>query len=150
MRPYLRDFFNKVSPIYELIIFTASTAPYAKAVVSHIDPERKFINFILTREHCMETKNGFFIKDLRILKNRDLKDIIIVDNLVHSFGFQIENGVPILEFLDDKNDQELRYLADYLLRGHHISDIRDYNREKLRLLEMAQKKFEDIESEIKY
>ena len=35
----------------------------------------------------METKNGFFIKDLRILNNKELKDIIIVDNLAHSFGF---------------------------------------------------------------
>lgn len=35
----------------------------------------------------METKNGFFIKDLRIIKNRELKDIVIVDNLAHSFGF---------------------------------------------------------------
>ena len=98
----------------------------------------------------METKNGFFIKDLRILKNRDLKDMIIVDNLVHSFGFQIENGVPIIEFLNDPSDMELKYLADYLLKGHHISDLRDYNREKLRLIEMCQRKFEDIESEFKF
>lgn len=37
----------------------------------------------------METHNGFFIKDLRIIRNRGLKDLIIVDNLVHSFGLQI-------------------------------------------------------------
>ena len=35
----------------------------------------------------METKNGFFIKDLRIIKNRLLKNTIMVDNLAHSFGF---------------------------------------------------------------
>ena len=34
----------------------------------------------------MATKNGFFIKDLRIVENRDMKDLIIVDNLSHSFG----------------------------------------------------------------
>ena len=34
----------------------------------------------------METKNGFMIKDLRILKDINLKDVIIVDNLSHSFG----------------------------------------------------------------
>lgn len=52
----------------------------------------------------METKNGFFIKDLRIVKGKDLKKMILVDNLAHSFGFQIENGVPILEWHQDKND----------------------------------------------
>jgi CTD small phosphatase-like protein 2 len=35
----------------------------------------------------METKNGFFIKDLRIVGNKLLKDMVIVDNLAHSFGF---------------------------------------------------------------
>jgi CTD small phosphatase-like protein 2 len=44
----------------------------------------------------METQNGFFIKDLRIIQNKELKDIIMVDNLVHSFGLQLTNGIPIL------------------------------------------------------
>jgi len=35
----------------------------------------------------METKNGFFLKDLRIVKEADLAHTIIVDNLAHSFGF---------------------------------------------------------------
>ena len=53
----------------------------------------------------METKNGFYIKDLRIIKKKPIEKMIIVDNLAHSFGFQIENGVPILEWHNDKNDQ---------------------------------------------
>jgi len=53
----------------------------------------------------METHNGFFIKDLRIIRNRGLKDLIIVDNLVHSFGLQIENSIPILEYLKGKDDK---------------------------------------------
>ena len=48
--------------------------------------------------------NGFKIKDLRIVKNRSLGDIIIVDNLVHSFGLQLDNGIPILDFVDNKED----------------------------------------------
>ena len=52
----------------------------------------------------METKNGFFIKDLRIIKNRELKNMILVDNLSHSFGFQLDNGIPILEWHNDPKD----------------------------------------------
>ena len=42
---------------------------------------------ILSRNFCLETKKGLFIKDLRIIKNRNLQDMVIVDNLSHSFAF---------------------------------------------------------------
>jgi hypothetical protein len=32
------------------------------------------------------TSEGYFVKDLRIL-SRDLKEVILVDNLAYSFGF---------------------------------------------------------------
>ena len=44
------------------------------------------------------------VKDLDILKNRNLKDIIIIDNYIQSFAFHIENGIPILMWKDDQND----------------------------------------------
>jgi hypothetical protein len=31
--------------------------------------------------------------------------MIIIDNLVHSFAFQLDNGIPILEFLANKKDR---------------------------------------------
>ena len=93
----------------------------------------------------METKNGFFVKDLRIIKNRELKNIIIVDNLAHSFGFQIENGVPILEWHNHKKkDSELKYLMDYLLEILYADDVREFNKKKLKLTELAFLKMEDL------
>jgi len=92
----------------------------------------------------METKNGFFIKDLRIIKNRDLKNLIMVDNLSHSFGFQIENGVPILEWHNDFKDMELKYLADYLIEAVEKDDVRVFNLERLKLRDMANFKAEDF------
>jgi len=85
--------------------------------VSFLDPEGKYINGILNRSNCMETKNGFFIKDLRIVKNKDLKQMVLVDNLAHSFGFQIDNGIPILEWHNDKTDTELKNLMPYLIEA---------------------------------
>jgi CTD small phosphatase-like protein 2 len=76
-----------MSKIYEIIIFTASSKDYAEAAVKKIDPDSNYIDFVLVRDDCMVTRNGFYLKDLRILKDRNLKDIIIVDNLTHSFGF---------------------------------------------------------------
>jgi len=50
------------------------------------------------------TEEGVHIKDLRVIGNRDLKDLVIVDNAAYSFGYQIDNGVPIIPFYDNKND----------------------------------------------
>ena len=60
----------------------------------------------LYRQHCVETNYGL-IKDLRIVGNRDLKDMIIVDNSALSFAFHVRNGIPILPFYDDQFDEEL-------------------------------------------
>jgi len=40
--------------------------------------------------------------------------MIIVDNAVYSFGYQLNNGVPILPFYDDKSDEEMLHLIYYL------------------------------------
>ena len=134
-----------MSLFYEIYIFTASSYDYANEIINFIDSERKYISGLLVRENCMETKIGFFIKDLRIVKNRALKDMIIVDNLAHSFGFQVENGIPILEFHDDKYDEELKYLCDYLIEATQNDDLREFNKQKLRLSQIAAMKIEEIE-----
>ena len=59
----------------------------------------------------MNTEEGVYIKDLRIIKNRNLKDIVIIDNAVYSFGFQLDNGIPILPFYEDKSDEEMLHLV---------------------------------------
>jgi CTD small phosphatase-like protein 2 len=53
-----------------------------------------------------------YVKDLRIFEpSRRLEDIVIVDNAVYSFGYQLENGIPIIPFYDDKKDEELLHLT---------------------------------------
>lgn len=85
----------------------------------------------------METKNGFFIKDLRIIKNREMNNMVLVDNLSHSFGFQIDNGIPILEWHNDQKDQELKFLINYLVSAAFVDSIPNYNRKNLRIHELA-------------
>jgi CTD small phosphatase-like protein 2 len=132
-RPYVTEFLQAMSEIYEIIVFTASPACYAKEVVDMLDPTKKMISYLLTRQHCMETMNGNYIKDLRIMKNRSLKNMIIIDNLVHSFGLQLENGIPILEFKGNEDDRELKYIGKYLTHLARVPDVREYNRNHLRL-----------------
>jgi CTD small phosphatase-like protein 2 len=60
------------------------------------------IDGIIHRNHCLKTKKGYYLKDVRIIKNRRLEDIILVDNASYSFGNSIDNGVIIIiyHFLD--------------------------------------------------
>jgi CTD small phosphatase-like protein 2 len=86
-----------LSTNYELCIFTAGDKAYADAILDRIDPNKEYIAHRLYRQHC--TKRGnFYVKDLRIIEDRDLKDIILVDNSIISFAFQMNNGVPISSF----------------------------------------------------
>ena len=52
----------------------------------------------------------------------------MIDNLTHSFCFQIENGIPIVEWRGEENDNELTHLANFLIEAKDYRDLRDYNR----------------------
>lgn len=57
----------------------------------------------------------------------------MVDNLVHSFGLQLTNGIPILQFLSNKQDRELQGLEKMLIELSTKEDVRDYLQERLKV-----------------
>ena len=61
---------------------------------------------------------------------------MIVDNAVYSFGFQLDNGIPILPFYDDKNDEEMLHLVYYLKCLSQFGDVREQNRKAFQLKEL--------------
>ena len=70
---------------------------------------------------------------MRILANRNLKNIIIVDNAVYSFGYQLENGIPIISWHNDKYDKELYNLIGYFKILVNSDDVRDTNAKTFQL-----------------
>lgn len=52
---------------------------------------------------------------------------------MHSFGLQITNGIPILEFTNNKADREFIGLEKTLIEMAEVPDVRDYLTEKLQL-----------------
>lgn len=60
-----------------------------------------------------------------MLSGRKIEDIIIVDNRVCSYGLNLENGIPIKDFMGDKNDTELFHLTHYIKsKLLNCSDVR--------------------------
>lgn len=105
------------------MVFTASHKGYADKVIDLLDPEHKYISHRLFRDHCFKTKQGVYVKDLRIL-NRSLDKVILVDNAMYSFALQLSNGVPIIPFSDNPADQELQHLTSFLLKLRQAEDVR--------------------------
>ena len=119
-RPNLDYFLKKVSEIYNIIIFTASLSQYASPLIDILDPENKFKR--LFRENCLK-RNGFYIKDLNQI-GKNFKDIIIIDNNPISFIMNQDNGLPIMTWYENMNDNELIKLIPLLEYLSNVNDVR--------------------------
>lgn len=62
-----------------------------------------------------------------MIGNRDINNLIIIDNAAYSFGFHIDNGIPIIPYYDNKEDTELKDLTNYLKKLHAVENIKDIN-----------------------
>lgn len=109
-------------------MFTASNKEYADTILDYIDPNGTLIQHRFYRESCIKTTDNVYIKDLRIFRNVNLKDIIIVDNAVYSFGVQLDNGIPITPFKEDPDDTEFKHLIKHLEKCAKADDMREVNK----------------------
>lgn len=130
-RPHLQNFMERVASLFEIIIFTASQSIYAEQLLNVLDPKRRIIRHRVFRDSCVFVE-GNYLKDLSVL-GRDLAHVIIIDNSPQAFGFQVDNGIPIESWFDDRADQELLSLLPFLESLVGVEDVRPLIAQKFKL-----------------
>ena len=127
IRPHAKEFLEFAAENYNLILFTAGHKIYAEAIIKKLDPSDKLFKLKFYRDQCIEFKNCF-IKDLTILPTFGLKDMILVDNCIFSFIRNLQNGILISTYYNDKNDNELKNLIGFLANNiQECKDVRTVN-----------------------
>ena len=125
IRPGAEEFIKELSEFYEIIIFTAALQNYADLIISGLDPDG-VVSDKLYRQHTINKDNSY-IKDLEKL-GRDIKKVIIIDNISENFSKQPQNGLNICDFEGNEYDEELKYLKEDLIKLIKLkpNDVRLY------------------------
>lgn len=136
IRPFYDECMENLANYYELVVFTAAEQDYADAILDVLDTEN-LISHRLYRQHCIAIEDKYFVKDLRIVQDRELENMVLVDNSIISMAYNIDNGIPVAPFFRwTKGDEEFLFLHSYLDELFHVEDIREHNREKFKLQEI--------------
>jgi RNA polymerase II subunit A-like phosphatase len=108
MRPGLNDFFEHMSKLYEMHIYTMATRAYAQEVAKIIDPERRYFgDRILSRDENYTDK----LKSLHRLFPNNTDMAVIIDDRADIWGYS-DNlvRVPVFNFFPGAGDINASFL----------------------------------------
>ncbi|MCF6406825.1 HAD family hydrolase [Chitinophaga filiformis] len=131
MRPGLDQFLANISTHFTLGVWSSASDKYVEEIVKMITPDAMEWFMIWGKSRCTIKRDYnldtyYFEKRLDKVKKKGFKleQIIIVDDSPEKSRSNYGNAVYIEPFEGDRNDDELRYLYDYLLTLKEVSNIR--------------------------
>ncbi|KAH7410305.1 hypothetical protein DE146DRAFT_644476 [Phaeosphaeria sp. MPI-PUGE-AT-0046c] len=108
MRPGLKDFFDRMSTIYEMHVYTMATRAYAEAIMKIIDPDRKYFgDRILSRDENYTDK----LKNLTRLFYQNTAMVVIIDDRADVWQYSPHLvRVPVFNFFLGAGDINAAFL----------------------------------------
>lgn len=122
LRPYVKEFLQAMSKVYEMFVYTSAKKEYAEKILDILDPRRQLFRHRLYQEDCTCVL-GHYVKDLEVLE-RDLAKTVVLDNAPHTYPYHLMNMIPIKSWSGEKEDKELHKLIPYLERLSGADDLR--------------------------
>ena len=96
---------QRLSNSFELVLFTTAVAGYANFFFQLLNQQTGgLLSHFLHRDHCVHIYKGTFLKPLELVKDRQLSKVLLLDNSAVSFGFNLDNGIPVTTWRGDPND----------------------------------------------
>ncbi|KAI3920186.1 hypothetical protein MKX01_017843 [Papaver californicum] len=144
LRPYVHKFLERVSELFDVVIFTASDRVYADPTLDFLDPQGKLIAGRYYDNSVVYGVNGY-VKDLTIF-GVDLAKVILVDNCPANFCLQKDNGIPIASWYFNPHDEELStpYLGEVgcceRYKAYHCREIQSLQEWRERWWQINKKK----------
>lgn len=89
IRPYTREFLRAISEFWEICFYSTRKKKIVNSIQWHLDPNGEIIKGVLARENCLMLEDGRLIKDLSLIVNRSLKDMVMLDYKIHSFAMNL-------------------------------------------------------------
>ncbi|KAL2090312.1 hypothetical protein ACEWY4_015000 [Coilia grayii] len=123
LRPYVKDFLQAMSKIFEMFVYTSAKREYAEKIVDILDPKRNLFRHRLYQEHCCCVL-GHYVKDLSLLE-RDPMKTVILDNAPHTYPYHLMNMIPVKSWFGDEDDKELQRLIPHMEKLAEAEDVRE-------------------------
>ena len=113
IRPYFLRFLRQCSLLFEIIIFTKFEPEFSIDILSTICSDADLVDSLLCKENC-SLLGDKTIKELKIIQNRQKKNILILDHELSMWPFDIQNVVPLEPFFGSPQDIQLLFIFDLL------------------------------------
>ena len=116
LRPGLFSFLNTVKPYYEIISFSSASKGYVDSILKKIETNQKYFDHNLYREHTTLYGEDY-VKDISKI-GRNIKKMVIVDNLDKNFKLNPDNGIKISPYFGEvciRNEDNKLYELQKLL-----------------------------------